>query len=78
MSQDILFNAALALLSEGGFIEQVAANPLTFRLVYEDDYVPLSGGIVQRLQNGRHIREGSSLNGRKRFYAKKGADHGRF
>ncbi|MBU2738692.1 hypothetical protein [Acidithiobacillus concretivorus] len=72
MSQDILFSAALSLLSEGGYIEQVTANPLAFRLVFEGDSVPLSGGIVQRLQNGRHIREGSSLNGRKRFYAKKG------
>ena len=68
MSQDHLFNTTLALLADGAVIEQTATAPLTFRIVYHGEAVPLSGGIVQRLRLGRHIREVCSVHGKKQFY----------
>ena len=66
--QDSLFSATLALLADGAVIEQTASAPLTFRILYQGASVPLSGGIVQRLRIGQHIREVCTVNGRKRFY----------
>ena len=66
--QDSLFSATLALLADGAVIEQTASAPLTFRILYQGASVPLSGGIVQRLRIGQHIREVCAVNGRKRFY----------
>lgn len=68
MSQDHLFNATLTLLAYGAVIEQTATSPLTFRIVYQGESVPLSGGIVQRLKLGRHIREICTVHGKKQFY----------
>ena len=66
--QDSLFSATLALLADGAVIEQTASAPLTYRILYQGASVPLSGGIVQRLRIGQHIREVCTVNGRKRFY----------
>ena len=66
--QDSLFSATLALLADGAVIEQTASAPLTYRILYQGASVPLSGGIVQRLRIGQHIREVCTANGRKRFY----------
>ena len=67
MQDDHLFRATLALLADGAVIEQTASAPLTYRMLYQGESLPLSGGIVQRLRLGKHLREVCTVNGRKRF-----------
>ena len=66
---DYLYEAALLLLEDGGYIEQIAETPITYRIVYQGDSAPVSGGIVRRLQTSQKVRESSSrINGKKRLY----------
>ena len=60
--------AALAPLADGAVIEQAASALLSYRIIHQGASVSLSGGIVQRLRIGQHIREVCIVNGRKQFY----------
>ena len=66
---DYLYEAAILLLEDGGYIEQIAETPITYRITYRGESAPVPGGIVRRLQISQKVRESSSrINGKKRLY----------
>ena len=66
---DYLYEVAILLLEDGGYIEQIAETPITYRITYRGESAPVPGGIVRRLQISQKVRESSSrINGKKRLY----------